>query len=257
VNDTLAGKRALVTGASSGIGLATANLFAAHGATVVGVAKEWSVEPDSFDAVTGDVTSDDDVAAAIDRAAGETGLDILVANAGIDPGEEDWHTGKPETWLNVLDVNLVGVMRCFQTAGANMIRHNRGGRLLATASVAGLRPFADAPSYGASKAGVISVVQSAALAFGGHGINVNAVAPGHVADTRMYRSVREQQARAESRPVEDLLADMSQVVPLGRLGTSDDIAATLLFLASDAASYITGSTLCVDGGVVRAWPRDS
>jgi NAD(P)-dependent dehydrogenase (short-subunit alcohol dehydrogenase family) len=262
VNDTLVGKRALVTGASFGIGLATASLFAEHGATVVGLAKRWSEIPDNIDCVTGDVTSGLDVTEAVERAAGERGLDILVANAGIAPQEEGWHTGSPETWLEVVKVNLLGVMRCFHAAGANMIRHARKGRLLATASVAGLRPFADAPSYGASKAGVISVVQSAALAFGGHGIKVNAIAPGHIADTVLHQAFVQQEAQARGRRVEDLLSALGAAVPLGRLGTSRDLAAAALFLASDAAAYISGASCastaaCSECGLAMCEPHDA
>jgi meso-butanediol dehydrogenase / (S,S)-butanediol dehydrogenase / diacetyl reductase len=250
MTEMLTGKRALVTGASSGIGLATATLFTEHGATVVGLANRWDAMPEGIDCVEGDVTNEADVIAAVDQAAGDDGLDILVANAGVGGGDDEWHSGTPADWRRVLDVNLVGVMHCFQTAAANMISNGCKGRLLATASVAGLRPFADDPAYGASKAGVIIAVRSAALAFGGHGITANVVAPGHIADTVLYSD----DIAAAGRPPQELLSELAGMVPLGRLGVSADIAAAFLFLASDAAAYITGATLCVDGGVTHIWP---
>jgi NAD(P)-dependent dehydrogenase (short-subunit alcohol dehydrogenase family) len=253
MRDSLLGKRALVTGASSGIGLATAQLLAEHGATVLGLAKHWNEMPDGIRCVVGDVTNQADVTAAVDQAADDSGLDILVANAGV-ADLDAWHDGSADSWLRVLDVNLVGVMRCFQTAAANMIANGRKGRLLATTSVAGLRPFANAPAYAASKAGVISVVESAALAFAPHEITANAVAPGHIADTVLHSVVAEAGAGIAGRSVGEHLSEWAAVVPLGRFGAPNEIAHAFLFLTSEAAAYITGATLCIDGGLTRVWP---
>lgn len=248
MSGTLSGKRALITGASSGIGLATATLFAEHGASVLGLDRRWSNSVEGVERVEGDVTSSADVVAAVEQAAGDQGLDILVANAGVHLSDT-WLTADPDAWARVLDVNLLGVMRCFQAAAANMLHHERKGRLLATASIAGRRSFADAGAYCASKAGVISLVKSAALAFADNEITVNAVAPGPV-DTEMLSGARRDLGAAQQRTPEELEADEIAVVPLRRLARPEEIAATFLFLASDAASYLTGETICVDGGML-------
>jgi NAD(P)-dependent dehydrogenase (short-subunit alcohol dehydrogenase family) len=248
MSGSLSGKRALITGASSGIGLATAKLFAEQGAAVFGLDRSWSTSIEGVEPVEGDVTSSADVTAAVEQAAGEEGLDILVANAGIGY-LEDWLTADLDTWAAVIDVNLFGVMRCFQAAAANMIRHERKGRLLVTTSVAGLRAWTDTPSYCASKAGVISLVKSAALTFAANEITVNAVAPGNI-DTPAQIRVMQESATMQQRTLEDLFAEQMAVTPLRRLGRPEEIAATFLFLASDAAAYLTGETICVDGGMM-------
>jgi NAD(P)-dependent dehydrogenase (short-subunit alcohol dehydrogenase family) len=249
---TLAGKRALVTGASSGIGFATAKMFVEEGAAVVGFDRRWNATPDGVECCEGDVTSGDDVAAAVAQAAGEHGLDIIVANAGVAFGE-DWMTADPKEWTHVLDVNLIGVMRCFQAAAANMIRHQRKGRLLATSSAAGLRPSASGGAYDESKAGVISLVMSAALAFASHEITANAIAPGHT-DTELLEHEMRKAAKAQQRTFEDLRAQEIAGIPLRRMASPAEMAAIFLFLASDAAGFITGQTILADGGLLLVRP---
>ena len=248
MSGTLSGKRALVTGASSGIGLATAKLFAEQGALVFGLDRRWSALAEGIECLEGDITIGADVRAAVEQAAGDQGLDILLANAGVH-FSDDWLTADPEAWAALIEVNLTGVMRCFQAAAANMVAHQREGRLLATASVAGLRSFIDAAAYCASKAGVISLVKSAALAFAEHRITANAVAPGNV-DTQMQTDANRQLAAALGRTPEELIAESNAATPLGRMARPEEIAATFLYLASDAAAYVTGETICVDGGML-------
>lgn len=248
MDGTLSGKCALVTGAASGIGLATAKLFAQQGASVVGLDRRWSISVDGVEPIEGDVTSSADVAAAVEQAAGDQGLDVLVANAGVGLSDE-WLTADPEAWMRILDINLLGVMRCFQAAAANMIRQQRKGRLLATSSGAGLRSFVDAGAYCASKAGVISMVKSAALAFAPNEITVNAVAPGMI-DTPLASQVMQKTAKARQITIEGYHAEMLADIPLRRMGRPEEIAATFLYLASDAAAYVTGETICVDGGLL-------
>jgi 3-oxoacyl-[acyl-carrier protein] reductase len=248
MSETLTGKRALVTGASSGIGRATAKMLVEQGASVTGLDRRWNESVEGVERFEGDVTRGEDVLAAVKQAAGGEGLDILVANAGVGIAG-DLLSGAPEVWARVIEINLIGVMRCFQAAAANMIRHERRGRLLATTSGAGLRSFADGPAYCASKAGVISVVKSAAIAFAPHKITVNAIAPGHI-DTELHQQVDEEIAEARQRTFEDVRAATIATVPLRRMGYPDEIAATFAFLASDAAAYITGETILVDGGAL-------
>ncbi|MFZ2050062.1 MAG: SDR family oxidoreductase [Solirubrobacteraceae bacterium] len=246
MSGTLSGKRALVTGASSGIGLATARLFVEHGAVVCGMDRRWSGPVEGVESIEGDVTSAADVSAAVARAAGDQGLDILVANAGVVLLEE-WSTADPDAWARVFDINVLGVMRCFQAAAADMVAHGRKGRLLATASVAGIRAFPESPAYCASKAAVISLVKSAALAFVGNGITVNAVAPGNV-DTAMQIDATRDVAKAQGRPLDDVIAETHAEAPMLRMARPEEIASTFLYLASDTAAYVTGETICVDGG---------
>ncbi|MGA8353899.1 MAG: SDR family oxidoreductase [Solirubrobacteraceae bacterium] len=242
----MSGKRALVTGASSGIGLATARLFAEHGAVVFGMDRRWNAPVEGVESIEGDVTNAADVSAAVARAAGDQGLDILVANAGVVLLEE-WSTADPDAWARVFDVNVLGVMRCFQAAAADMVAHRRKGRLLATASVAGIRAFPESPAYCASKAAVISLVKSAALAFVADEITVNAVAPGNV-DTAMQTDAIGEIAKAQGRELQDVIAEARTEAPMPRMARPEEIAATFLYLASDAAAYVTGETICVDGG---------
>ena len=208
----LDGRRALVTGAATGIGAATVARFRAEGAHVVGV----DADP-AYSGVVADVTDPDEIARAV-LAAGE--LDICVANAGISL-MEPFLDGDMSSWERVLRVNLLGVMNTFQQAALAM---PRGGRLLATASVAGLRGEPDASAYCASKAGVLGLVRALAIELAPRGLTVNAVAPGQI-DTRMNSTDLETVSRREGRPAAELLqAHLDQRVPARRLGTPDEVA---------------------------------
>jgi NAD(P)-dependent dehydrogenase (short-subunit alcohol dehydrogenase family) len=233
---SLEGRRALVTGAAAGIGAATVARFRAEGARVVGV----DADP-AYSGVVADVTDPDQIAAAV-LAAGE--LDICVANAGISL-MQPFLDGDLGSWERVLRVNLLGVMNTLQLAALAM---PRGGRLLATASIAGLHGEPAASAYGASKAGVIGLVRSLAVELGPRGFTVNAVAPGQI-DTRMNATDLETVSRREGRPAAELLrAHLDQRVPARRLGTPEEVAGLFAFLASDAAAFITGEVIRIDGG---------
>jgi len=235
---TLEGRRALVTGAATGIGAATAARFRAEGAHVVGV----DADP-AYDGVVADVTDPDQIAAAV-LAVGD--LDICVANAGISL-MQPFLDGDLAAWGRVLQVNLLGVMNTFQQAAMAM---PRGGRLLATASIAGLHGEPEASAYCASKAGVVGLVRSLAIELGPRGFTVNAVAPGQI-DTRMNSTDLETVSRREGRPAAELLqAHLDQRVPARRLGTPDEVAGVFAFLASDEAAFISGSVVTIDGGEV-------
>ncbi len=223
-----------MTGAATGIGAATVTRFRAEGAHVFGV----DADP-AYDGVVADVTDPDQLAAAV-RAAGE--LDICVANAGISL-MQPFLEGDLRSWERVLRVNLLGVMTTLQQAALAM---PRGGRLLATASIAGLHGEPDAAAYCASKAGVIGLVRSLAIELAPLGFTVNAVAPGQI-DTRMNSTDLETVSRREGRPAGELLqAHLDQRVPARRLGTPAEVADVFAFLA--AAAFITGTVVTIDGG---------
>lgn len=232
----LEGRRALVTGAAAGIGEATVARFRAEGAQVVGV----DADP-GYSGLLADVTDPDELADAV-RTAGE--LDICVANAGVSLMQPflEGHVG---SWERVLRVNLLGVMNTLQQAARAM---PRGGRLLATASIAGLHGEPGASAYCASKAGVVGVVRSLAIELAPAGFTVNAVAPGQI-DTRMNSTDLDIVSRREGRPASELLHEhLERRVPARRLGTPEEVAAVFAFLASDEAAFITGEVLRVDGG---------
>ena len=152
----------------------------------------------------------------------------------------------------MIAVNLIGVMVCFQQAARAMVEHGRGGRLLATASLAGLRGEPGGAAYGASKAGVIGLVRTLSVELAHHGINVNAVAPGQIQTALNARDV-EALARLEGRPASKLLREhLERRVPARRMGAVEEVAAAFSFLASDDARFVTGAVLPVDGGELAA-----
>lgn len=225
-----------MTGAAAGIGEATVNRFRAEGARVLGV----DADP-AYSGVMADVTDPDQVAEAV-RGAGE--LDVCVANAGVSL-MEPFLDGDARSWERVLRVNLLGVMVTLQEAARAM---PRGGRLLATASIAGLRGEPGASAYCASKAGVVGLVRALAIELSPRGFTVNAVAPGQI-DTRMSSDDLDTVSRREGRSASELLhSHLEQRVPARRLGTPDEVAGLFAYLASDAAAFITGEIIAIDGG---------
>jgi 3-oxoacyl-[acyl-carrier protein] reductase len=249
----LDGKIALVTGAASGIGAATARVLARAGADVVA---GWyprdphDVEPTRA-AVEGagrrclvvevDVSETASVDAMVARALEELGrLDVVVANAAIardvpSPELDD------ERWQRLLDVDLSGVFRCFRAALPHMVE--RGwGRLLATSSIAGAyQGWSRHAHYTTAKAGLVGLVRTLAVELGPHGITTNAIAPGVIETPQSLDPVNSLGP--------DGVREFAARVPVGRNGQPEDIAHTFLFLASEEASYITGQVLLVDGGV--------
>jgi NAD(P)-dependent dehydrogenase (short-subunit alcohol dehydrogenase family) len=233
---SLEGRRALVTGAGTGIGAATVARFEAEGAKVFGVDVVAG-----YPGLVADVTDPDELSAAI-LSAGE--LDICVANAGVSL-MEPFLEGGLGSWRRVVDVNLLGVMLTLQAAAGAM---PRGGRLLATASIAGLHGEREAAAYCASKAGVIALVRTLAIELAPLGITVNAVAPGQI-ETGMNRRDLELVSERVGRPAEDVLRDhLDRNVPMRRMGAPEEVAALFAFLASDDAAFISGAVIPVDGG---------
>jgi len=241
----LTGRIALVTGASRGIGRAIAHRLAGQGATVVAAARgdhaadavaDVVSKGGHAEAVSLDVTD----AAAVERLPGEIvarhgRLDIVVSNAGI-ARDQLLMRMKRDEWDAVLATNLTATFLLAQAAMRPMLKQ-RGGRIIAVSSVVGQMGNAGQTNYAASKAGLIGFAKALAREVASRSITVNVVAPGMV-DTDMTRAITE---KAQ--------VDWASQIPLGRLGTSDDVAAAVCFLASDEASYITGHVLAVNGGM--------
>lgn len=253
----LRGKRAMVTGAGSGIGRASAKLFAAEGAAVLVVDKvpeavaetaaQIAAEGGQAIAVSGDAGAESEVRAFIAKAVAELGgLDVLYANAGISGGLIPLFEQTVELWQEILRVNLIGPFLAIKHGAAQMQKHGKGS-IICTASVAGLRANAGAHPYSASKAGVISLVQTAANALAGSGVRVNAICPGLI-ETGMTRPLFE---AAKARGTE---GKIGQLNPLERAGRPEEIAAMALFLASDESSYVNGQAFAVDGGLSSTHP---
>ena len=252
----LEGKSAVVTGAASGIGRATGILFAQHGARVLLVdrAPEVQATADAIHhfggqalALVRDVSQESDVEDFMQAAVrNHGGLDICFANAGIGGGRRAFDDWSAQDWMNILSINLVGAFLAVKYAARIMVPAGRGS-IICTASVAGLRSGAGGPPYSASKAGVISLVQTSANDFGGTGVRINAICPGLI-ETGMTRTVFESaRARGSERKI-------GQLNPLRRGGVPMEIAHAALFLASDDASYVNGQALAVDGGLSSSLP---
>lgn len=242
---SLTGKVALVTGASRGIGRAIAARLAEQGATVVAAARgsnagecaaELTARGLAAEAFALDVTD----AAALEQAPGRIverhgRLDIVVSNAGITRDQLLLRM-KREDWDAVLGTNLTAAFVLSQAAIRPMIRQ-RGGRIIAISSVVGQMGNAGQTNYAASKAGLIGFAKALAREVASRAITVNVVAPGMI-DTDMTRAIS---GKAQG--------DWASQIPLGRLGTVDEVSAAVSFLASDEASYITGHVLAVNGGM--------
>ena len=235
-------KVALIIGASRGIGKAIAVRYAEEGAKVILAdfdAEGGKASADELGAlfVHTDIAKMDDAVAAVHLAVETFGrLDIVVQNAGIYPWQLIENTS-PEDWDRVMGVNLRG---CFNAASAALpqMKKQGSGRILFTSSITG--PHVTSPGHGhysATKAGINGFIRSAALEFSSYGINVNGVEPGNILTEAI------QLHRGEA-----FIRNMENAIPLGRLGSPRDVANAFLFLASDDASYITGTTIVVDGG---------
>ncbi len=247
----LEGKATLVTGAASGIGRATALAFARAGARLVvadvdangGEATAAAARAEGADAafVRCDVRSGADVEAVVTATVDRFGrLDCAFNNAGIEGDLAPIGETSEEVAARVLDVNLMGVWRCLHAELPRMAAQG-GGSIVNTASVAGLIGAGGLAPYVASKHGVLGLTKTAALEYATSGIRVNAVCPG-VIQTPMLDRLE----AARPGVVEALLA----VKPMGRLGSPDEVAAAVVWLCSDAASFTTGHALTVDGGYV-------
>ena len=240
------GRGVVVTGASKGIGKGIARVFAHHGARVMVVARTTiagekaaaEIRAAGGDAIYHccDVTDWDDVQAMITTAADRLGaVDVLCANAGIFP-QVPIADMDPQEWDKVLGTNLKSSFLCVKAAFPHMKKAGRG-RIVLTSSITGpVTGFPGWSHYGASKAGQLGFLRTAAIELARHGITINAVLPGNIATEGLLELG------------DAYMATMAAAVPVGRLGKVEDIGNAALFLASDEAAYITGQTIIVDGG---------
>jgi NAD(P)-dependent dehydrogenase (short-subunit alcohol dehydrogenase family) len=247
----LEGKIALVTGGSSGIGRATALAFAREGAKVVvadvqvegGQETERMIKEAGGEAifVKTDVSDAAEVERLINKAVKTYGrLDCAHNNAGIEGVTAPTADCTEENWDRTISINLKGVWLCMKYEIPQMLKKG-GGAIVNTASVAGLVGFQGLPAYCASKGGIIQLTRTSALEYAAKGVRINAVCPG-VIRTPMIERVTGGKPEAE--------AQFTALEPIGRMGTPEEIAEAVVWLCSDAASFVTGHPMVVDGGLV-------
>lgn len=252
----LEGKSVVITGAGSGIGRAASLLFTKEGAKLIAVDKTEAVKETvelvkkaggMAEAVIADAGSETDVIGFIGKAVSSYGkLDAIWANAGVSGGLVPLSDQTPEHWNEVLRVNLIGPFLAVKHSIPLMTAQGHGA-IVCTASVAGLKSGASGHPYAASKAGVISLVQTTAYSLSGTGVRINAVCPGLI-ETGMTKRTFD---KAKERGTE---GKIGQLNPLKRAGQPHELAAMGLFLASDEASYVNGQAIPVDGGLTASMP---
>jgi D-sorbitol dehydrogenase (acceptor) len=254
-------KVAIVTGGAQGIGRAISRRLADEGARVViadynldqaqATEQELCEAGATARAIRVDVTSEDDIRRLVDETvAAFGGIDVLVNNAGVGQIKPMFEISREE-WDWIFDVNVKGLFFVLQAVAVRMVEQGRGGKIINLASQAGRRGEALVLHYCASKATVISITQSAAMALAEHGINVNAVAPG-IVDTPFWEEVDRQFAKIQGLPVGEPKRRAIASIPLGRIEQPEDVAGLAAFLASKDSDYITGQTVNVDGGNVMS-----
>jgi len=242
----LDGKLVLVTGASRGIGKAIALTLGRDGATVIGTAttesgaenisKVFVDKKISGKGIKLNVTDNEQIASLVKTVNEEFGpIDILINNAGITR-DNILLRMKEDEWEDIIDTNLTSIYKMSKSVLRGMIK-NRSGRIISITSVVGAMGNAGQSNYAAAKAGMIGFTKSLAREVGVRGITVNAVAPGFI-ETDMTSNLPDEQKEA-----------LASQIPMGRLGTPDEVANAVLFLAGDSGSYITGQTLHVNGGM--------
>jgi NAD(P)-dependent dehydrogenase (short-subunit alcohol dehydrogenase family) len=248
----LRGKAVLVTGAASGIGQATAHLFAEMGARVVasdidaerGAATALSLTDAGHEAVfaAADVTDNEAVTALVTQAVEVFGrLDCAANCAGVGAGHDATHAYPDDAWDRVVSINLRGTWLAMRRELGAMLAQGGGGAIVNVCSTLGLRGSAFASPYSASKHGVLGLTRTAAIEYAGAGIRVNAVCPGAIDTPMMDETFERFPGFRES---------LVGFVPLGRMGCPEEVAQAIAWLSSDAASFVTGEYLAVEGGLL-------
>lgn len=256
-------RRAFVTGAARGLGEGVARRLARDGWSVLlldidpdvtktasALAQEFGLPEARLIGCVADVSREDQMEQAVSLAVERFGgLDLAVANAGIGGVETELIDLEPPDFDRIVAVNLRGVYLTCRIAG-RVMRAARKGSIITISSIFGQEPYPRVAAYSATKAGVIALTQALALELAPYGIRVNSIAPGYMATEMQWAGLRARAAYAGI-TFEEERQRVVKMVPLGRHGTGDDIGAAVAFLASEEASYITGATLGVTGGVVR------
>jgi NAD(P)-dependent dehydrogenase (short-subunit alcohol dehydrogenase family) len=253
---SLAGRTALVTGGSRGLGAAFARGLADAGADVAvtarsldalgQVASAIAAQGRRGLAVPGDITVPADVERVVETVVASFGsIDILVNNAGGPVFNSTFLGTRPDGWARLIDLNLTSVVTCCRIVGAHMVERGCGA-VVNIGSPAGLRPWPAVSAYGAAKAAVLNLTQALAQEWARSGVRVNMVTPGWIRTDVNAAFTGNERASAE------IAAD----VPAGRWGEVDDVVGAVVFLASDAAAYVTGVNLPVDGGLTVGPPED-
>lgn len=249
-------KVAIITGGSGGIGVATAKLFAEEGAKVVLVdlnaqaldeaAKELQLDPNQYLLVAADVSKEENVANYVKQTMDKFGrIDVLFNNAGIEGKSAPIAEQTAENLDNVLNVNIKGVFFGMKHVLPIMIEQKTGS-IINTSSIAGWIGFPGISPYVASKHAVIGLTKNAALEYAQTGVRINAISPAPI-ETRMMRSV---EAGQNPEKAEEMRKAYTEAIPMKRYGEPEEVAELALFLASDRSSYITGTTILIDGGYV-------
>jgi NAD(P)-dependent dehydrogenase (short-subunit alcohol dehydrogenase family) len=253
----LDGQVALVTGAATGIGKACALTLRENGATVVFSDRDATRVRDAAgdsDAAVIDVADRASIARGVDEVLARHGvIDILVNNAGIGVRAADRKTIDEfplEVWDDVLAIDLTGVF-LVSRAVSRAMKARGSGAIVNIASITGIAPLRLQSPYIAAKAGVVNLTKSMAIELAKSGVRVNAVAPGSTATEAWETWMRDPASQADG-----LLASQMATIPMGRPGTPQEMANAVVFLASPAASYVTGHTLVVDGGWIAGHARD-
>ena len=265
MNLHLDGKIALVTGSSKGIGAGIARGLAREGAVVMvhgrnreqaaAVVRQIQLDGGTAHVVTGDLTDETEVDALLNEVRAVGDVDILVNNAGGSGGGSDWSTTEAGAWASTYDANVLAAMRMSKAVLPQM-RHTGWGRIINISSLAAMMPPAGNPDYSAAKAAMLAMSASMAKAAAAEGVTVNTVSPGTIRSEKLERKFREvaQQRgvvpEASWEEVEAEVLPLFASVPIGRVGALEEIADAVAFLASPRASYITGSNLRLDGGML-------
>ena len=252
----LRGKVALVTGAGRGIGKGIALLLAKEGAHLVAnyahsakgamdvVGQIYRMGGQAM-AIKADIAKKEEIEKMFQQAMGKFGkIDVLVNNSGWDPGYVDFKDINETFYYKLMDINLKGALFCALSAAKEMIRTGEGGKIINISSVQSTTSVKGRTVYAASKGALDSMTRQLALELAEYKINVNAVAPGFIPVERVIQNIKNYNERSESK-----------VIPVGRVGTTEDIASMVTYLASEDAGFITGQIITVDGGVSCKLPR--